>query len=492
MTRIRAIQWGAFAASTTFGITVVAVLAFLQGQTPTTKTTLPAPGVVSTPPTMAAVLASGDQNLRMTNDVLVYQKVKDAVVNITSSRIMTVRVSTGNDLFDRMLPPDQLPTRQVQASSLGSGFVIHPAGYIVTNEHVVEEATDIQCVFCNGEKLEAQVIATDNEHDLAVLKVSPAPGKPLQAVALGASEDLLIGEPAYAIGNPYGYAGTMTRGIISAVNRTLNVSANKSYTGLIQTDCSINPGNSGGPLLNAYGQVIGVNTAIRADAQGIGFAISVSQLRDLLPTFLNTEALNRSQIGFTLEEKRQVLAPDTVTAEVFVKSVQTNTPAAEKGLLAGDKVLTIGGVHPKTVVDALVALAIAKQGDDLGVKVVRGTGVSAKEINILVPVTKAPPPPVETLLLAKMGVKGQTVTPAVAAKYHLSTNQGVYIDTIQPDSPAAKISLQTGDVLYQLGRYYVNSTEDVATLLKTVKDPVDVRIGIVRGNQRGAGTISLK
>ncbi len=201
--------------------------------------------------------------------------------------------------------------RTVPAQSLGSGFVIHAAGYIVTNEHVIDQATEVDVVFSNGEKLEAQVLATDNEHDLAVLKVVPK--KPLVAIALGTSEDLMIGEPVYAIGNPFGFAGTMTRGIVSAVDRKLEVNSSKSYKGLIQTDASINPGNSGGPLINAYGQVVGINTAIRADAHGIGFAIAVSNMRDLLPAFLNPEATNRAQIGFSVEEKRTMTPPATVS-----------------------------------------------------------------------------------------------------------------------------------------------------------------------------------
>jgi serine protease Do len=422
--------------------------------------------------------------------VRVYDSVKDAVVNITSSKIMTVRVSTGNDFFDRMLPPDQLPTRQVQAQSLGSGFVIHSAGFIVTNEHVVEDATDIQCVFSNGDKLEAQVLAADNEHDLAVLKVIPQ--KPLKAAPLGASEDLQIGEPAYAIGNPFGYAGTMTRGIISAVNRTLPVSPTKSYTGLIQTDASINPGNSGGPLLNAYGQVIGVNTAIRADAQGIGFAISISNMRDLLPAFLNPEVLNRAQIGFSLEEKRGTAPPATVSSRILVKSVQPDSAAAAKGLKPGDQILSIAGVKPVSIVDALVALANSKPGDELPILVERGPASSPKEVPILLAVAKAPLPPTEALLLSKMGIKGQTVTPTLAAKFHLTAPRGVYIDSVETNSPAAKAGIQSGDVLVQLGIFYITSADDVATLLKNTKDPVDARIGVVRGNQRGAGTISLK
>ena len=176
MTRIRAMQWGALAAGVSFAVTVLAVLRLSQGQTKP-ATTAPA---MATLPVFPIPTASAD-NLRKTNDVLVYDAVKDAVVNITSSHTMTLRVGTGNDLFDRMLPPEALPTKQVQKQSLGSGFVIHPAGYIVTNEHVVEEGTDVQCVFSNGDKLVAQVIATDNEHDLAVLKVVPLPGRPLKA-----------------------------------------------------------------------------------------------------------------------------------------------------------------------------------------------------------------------------------------------------------------------------------------------------------------------
>ncbi len=211
------------------------------------------------------VTVATEPNLRMTNEVRVYQLTKDAVVNISSTRVIAAPVSSGNDVFDRVFGGQM---REVEAHSLGSGFVIHSAGYIVTNEHVIDQATEVDVVFSNGEKLEAQVLATDNEHDLAVLKVNPK--KPLPAIALGTSEDLMIGEPVYAIGNPFGYAGTMTRGIVSAVDRKLEVNASKSYTGLIQTDASINPGNSGGPLINAYGQVVGINTAIRGIRTGLG------------------------------------------------------------------------------------------------------------------------------------------------------------------------------------------------------------------------------
>jgi serine protease Do len=493
MTQIRAMQWGALAAVLSFSLTALVIWTVspaAAGKPPAASaaaSAAPDPAqwpTASTPLLPSPAAPQSDSNLRLTNDVRVYQMVKDAVVNITSSRIVTARVATGNDFFDTFNPQ----FRQVPAQSLGSGFVIHPSGYIITNEHVVEQGTDVQCVFANGDKLTAQVIATDNDHDLAVLKVNPK--KPLPAVPLGASEDLMIGEPVYAIGNPYGFTGTMTRGIISARDRTLEVSASKSYTGLIQTDASINPGNSGGPLLNAYGQVIGVNTAIRQGAQGIGFAISVSNMRDLLPAFLNPEALNRAQVGFTVEEKRTSKPPATVMASVVVKNVEKDTRAASAGLKVGDQLVAINSTPVNNVVDALVAMTDAKPGDDLSLQVLRGA--SANRLKVTIPVIKAPPPPVEDLLLTKMGVKAQTVTPAITSRSRLAVGQGVYVESIQQDSPAAQCGIAPGDVLIQLGRYRVNSTEDVATLLKTVAQPTDALVVIVRGNTIGRGVISLK
>jgi serine protease Do len=488
MTRFRAMQLGAMVAGASVMLAIVAVLAMTQGQTQapfaTASATLPQ---VATPAPPTPSTLSSDTNLRMTNDVRVYQLIKDAVVNITSSRLITAQVSTGNEVFDRFAPQ----YRQVPAQSLGSGFVIHPSGYIITNEHVVEEGTDVQCVFFDGQKLPAQVIATDNEHDLAVLKVQPK--APLHAIALGSSEDLMIGEPVYAIGNPYGYAGTMTRGIVSAVDRTLEISPDKSYTGLIQTDASINPGNSGGPLLNAYGQVVGINTAIRQGATGIGFAIAVSNMRDLLPAFLNPEALNRAQVGFTVEEKRENHPPSSVNAQVLVKNVTPGSSAQKAGLERNDQIVAVGGASVTNVVDALVDLGSAKPGQSLALEVLRGSdGKPAQRLELKVPVTQAPPPPVEDLLLSKMGIKGQTVTPALVSAHKLAVNRGVYVETVTPGSAGARCGLKEGDVLIQLGRYYVSSVEDVATLLKTVTSPVDAMVGIVRDNSIARGPISLK
>ncbi len=428
-------------------------------------------------------------NLRMTNEVRVYQMVKDAVVNITSTKLVNARVGTGDPFFDQMFGPSII--RTVPAESLGSGFIIHPAGYIVTNEHVIDRASDVQVVLSDGQKLQAQVIATDNEHDLAVLKVTPAKDKPLPAITLGATEDLMVGEPVYAIGNPLGYAGSMTQGIVSATKRNLDVGGGKSYKSLIQTDASINPGNSGGPLLNAYGQVIGINTAIRGDAQGIGFAISVTSLRDLLPRFLNSEALNRAVLGFAVSEIRTLTPPATVVSRVVVTELAASSGAAKAGLAAGDQLFAIDGAPVKTIVDAAVALANAKVGETVVLQVAHA-GEGAKLHEVKVPVVAAPPPESEVILSKRVGIEGKTVTPALAKTEKLAIDAGVLVTSVEKGSPAAEAGLERGDTIFQLGPYYVSSIEDVANLLKSAKPETKVVVGIVRANSRGRTTMKIR
>jgi serine protease Do len=224
-------------------------------------------------------------NLRKTVIVEVVAKTKDAVVNISTTKMIRERVSPfGQDPFFRQF--DVGPMERFSANSLGSGFIVHRDGYVVTNNHVIDHARQISVELDDGRKLPAQLISADPEADLAVLRISDK--KPFPAIELGDSADLMIGEPAIAIGNPLGYSHSVSSGIVSALHRDLeDEQAQEKLKNLIQTDAAINPGNSGGPLLNAYGQVVGINTAIRSDAQNIGFAIPVNRLRDLIPELMS-------------------------------------------------------------------------------------------------------------------------------------------------------------------------------------------------------------
>ena len=249
-------------------------------------------------PTAAEPTSHNGHAQRRTPVVEVFDGAKDAVVNISSTQIVKTRSPFGidqffNDIFD-------LPTRprQFKRTSVGSGFVLHQAGYIVTNAHVVARTAEQKVIFADQREYDAQVVATDHEHDLAVLKIDPP--QPLVPLRLGSSDDLMVGETAIAIGNPLGYQHTVTAGVISALDRTLELRGDLSFEGLIQTDASINPGNSGGPLLNVLGELIGINTAIRGDAQNIGFAIPVDQLRDILPDLLDVERRYRIYTGLKI------------------------------------------------------------------------------------------------------------------------------------------------------------------------------------------------
>ena len=441
-------------------------------------------GLLALTQTLGAQTPPGpEQNLRVSNEVRIYQMDKDAVVNITSTRVVNARVGTGDEIFDRFFGPTVV--RAVPSTSLGSGFVIHPSGYILTNEHVIDRASEVNIVLANGDKLPAVIIATDTEHDLAILKVAPA--KPLQAIRLGVSDDLMIGEPVYAIGNPFGFSGSMTRGIVSALARELTFPGDRVFKGLIQTDASINPGNSGGPLLNAYGQVIGVNTAIKADANGIGFAIGISTVRDSLPQLLQTEVTKRVQLGFTLKESRTIAPPAQIGVAVLIAAVQSGSEAEKVGLRVGDHVVAVGETPADTIVSALVACQEAKAGAVMVLRIER----EGKLYEAKVPVTPAPPPESERILLDKLGVEAISLTPALARQYGLSVSAGIMITSVRKGSPAATGGLQAQDIINQIGPYYVTTNDDAATLLKSATKRTRVRLGIIRGDARGLTMVNI-
>src|SRR3954452_9781653 len=208
-----------------------------------------------------------DYNLRNSPVVDVVKRVRDSVVNIHSER--TVRAPAAEELFS-------LSPSQNRVNGMGTGIVIDPRGYVVTNHHVVEDVSSLRVRLADGTTLPARVLARDTETDLALLKINPP--KPLPVMPLGTTKDLRVGETVGAIGNAYGYDHTVTVGVVSAVGRDVALNKEVKYRSLIQTDASINPGNSGGPLVNMDGELVGVNVAIRAGAQGIGFAIPVDTM----------------------------------------------------------------------------------------------------------------------------------------------------------------------------------------------------------------------
>jgi serine protease Do len=388
----------------------------------------------------AGTQATSDRRaLRRSPIVAVFEQCKDAVVNVSAT---AVRVRTPwEGFFD--LPP-------LVATSLGSGFVIHPSGYIVTNAHVVAQSTQWHVIFADKHEVPARVVALDQEHDLAVLKVE-AP-KPLPTLTLGCSDDLMVGETVIAIGNPLGYQNTCTAGIVSALDRTIRPRQDLTFTGLIQTDASINPGNSGGPLLNVLGELIGINTAIRGDAQNIGFAIPVDHLRDVLPEMLDVERRNGIVMGLKLGHD----------SPARIEAVQAGSPAAAAGLHVGDRIVQVNGQPVHSVIDFWITMLDRKGGDAVALRLDRGGEALVATMTLG---SRAKPDGAK-LLRQMLGIEAQALEPPMARAMGMEGVTGLLVDQVDPDSPAAEIGVHRGDVVIQLGRHAAGSMDEVGDLLE--------------------------
>jgi S1-C subfamily serine protease len=306
-----------------------------------------------------------------------------------------------------------------------------------------------------------------------LLKITDPNGKPFPVLQLGDSSDLMIGEPTIAVGNPMGYSHSVSTGIVSAIHRDLKDTQDKVLlTDLIQTDAAINPGNSGGPLLNAYGQVIGINTAIRSDAQNIGFAIQVNKLRDLIPELMNPAQVSKVEVPLKLSEQRKLSPPANVACFVY-DSAASRAPVS-----------TIDGLGAADLVEAYVDLLKAKVGDTVTLKFTDGKSATV--------VAKAVPQP-DAVLRAKqrLGITIEPLTPMLAEKYKLSEEDGMFVQEVVRGSVGAKAGLQPGDIIFQLGRYRVSSLQDFAALLDRLPESGRVRVGVVRGEQVGYGMLEF-
>jgi serine protease Do len=409
-------------------------------------------------------------NLRKTVTVEVVEKTKSAVVNISTTRLVSQRIPVAMDPFFEQFDVGQ--TRVVPAHSLGSGFIVHPDGYVISNNHVIDRAREITVELSDGRKLQAELISADAEADLAVLKI--ASDKPLPALELSDSSDLLIGEPVIAVGNPLGFSHSVSTGIVSAVHRDLKDPQERVILGdLIQTDAAINPGNSGGPLLNAYGQVIGINTAIRGDAQNIGFAIQVSKLRDLIPDLMNPAQVKKVDVPITLREVRSAQPPAGVLAEVAVVDPSGTSTVAE-----------INGRKPRDIVDAYAILLAVMLDEDVHVKLANG-----KERKLHVGTVPLP----DAIIQAKerLGLVIEPLTPMMAQKYNMLVEDGLFVSQVTRNSAGARAGIEPGDVIVRLGRYKVRTLDDFAAVLQIMPEKGRMRVAVIRGDRVGESILQF-
>jgi serine protease Do len=426
--------------------------------------------------------AAGDStiNLRRTVTVQVVQKTKDAVVNISTRKLVDRRITFGGSPF--IQPFDTGQVVRVPANSLGSGFIIHKNGYVVTNNHVVDRAREISVELADGRKLSADLISADPDADLAILRIHSE--TPLPTLDLGESSDLMIGEPVIAVGNPLGFSHSVSTGIVSALHRDIEPrqpagadaqpvhGEEAALRDLVQTDAAINPGNSGGPLLNAYGQVIGINTAIRGDAQNIGFAIPIDRLRDLIPELMNPSQVTKVDVPLKLVEKRSITEPATI-------SVSLAAPGPN-----GATLQSINGQHPANIIDAYATLLTLKPNQPFEVS---WTNERSEKLT-----SKATPIP-DAIVQAKekFGLTIEQITPMLADKYKLNQEDGLLVDAVDRDSAAAKCGINPGDIIVQVGRVRVASLDDMGALMPRLPDEGSVRVWVIRGDVMGYITLKF-
>ncbi len=428
--------------------------------------------------------ADSGKTLRVTPVVRAYRKASPAVVNISTQRLIAMGprlLGLRDDPFKDFGP--SIFARKVPAINLGSGFLIHPGGYIVTNAHVVHRAQKITVTLADKSRYGAAVVAANPERDLAVLKMAATKDRKFRFLRLARSDDLMIGETVIAIGNPLGYQNTCTTGVVSALNRTLKFVGGTTYSGLIQTDAPINRGNSGGPLLNIAGELIGVTTAIRADAQGIGFAIPADSLLADLPKLVDFERLNRVVVGLGVKQ-----AHGKDGEELLVASVAAGSPAAAAGCKKGDRLLAVNGQALAQLPDYLLAMLAAKAGAKVAIRCER----DGREVNLAVLVRARPKPEGAALARRHFGLSVEAVTPELARLRRLPLEWGMFVTAVERGSPAARLGLRRGDVIFQLGRWYVTDLERLGAILEDVKPGQALQMGILRGNEGALTTIRAR
>lgn len=385
----------------------------------------------------ARAATEADQSLRQTPVVRAVKAVAPAVVNINVAR-----------------PQSNFWGQQRTVKGAGSGVIIDgKKSLVLTNAHVVESATQITVRLQDGREFEAELLGSDPDFDLAVLSLKNASNLP--AITLGDSSDIQIGEPVIAIGNPYGYAHTVTTGVISAMNRSLSTKQGV-FTDFIQTDAAINPGNSGGPLLNILGELIGINTAIHRSGEGIGFAIPINKARRVLDELLASGSVAPIWLGLYGQDldqpTAQALSLDNV-AGLLITEIATGTPAAKGKLRPGDVILSVNNLGVKDKNHYLALIRNYTQADTLRLAFARGGENYSVTLR---------PMPLKLDLVRSLAVQRWGIVLSNKEPKGRRAKGGVLVQSVGPGSPAAKLGMKPGDILYRIGNKRIKKMDDFA------------------------------
>ena len=425
--------------------------------------------------------------LRMTPAVKAIQKAMPSVVNIHTEK-------TAEDA-------DSLsPVKDRKTNGMGTGILVDERGYIVTNYHVVAGVETLRATLADNSSYTARVISYDKRHDLAIIKVDAS--KPLTVLPLGTSSDLMLGETVFAIGNAFGYPDTITQGLISALHRDVEVNEKQGYKNLIQTDASINPGNSGGPLINLDGEVIGINVAIRAGAQRIGFAIPMDDARKIIADLLSGERLSQTFHGAILTDVKK-----GEQRFLRVDGLKPGSPAEQSGLKIGDIVTKIGAIAVTDAADFERACLGRPAGEKVEISFRRGDkGESASmTLATITAGRRTNSEPAQAVVRAQneeaahdkayrlMGIRIVPVAEAERRQLGDKYRGGMKITEVKPQSTAAQNGIHVGDVLVGLHVWETVNYENINYVLDHQQLPTfnPLKFYILRGNETLYGHLQV-
>ncbi len=428
-------------------------------------------------------------------------QVSDAVVNISATQTVETKRKGGggdmqgmppgapfDDLFEEFFKRRQgqgMPEmpRQRKSSSLGSGFVIDPSGIVITNNHVIADASEVTVIFNDGQKLKAEILGKDQKVDVAVLRVKPE--KPLKAVKFGDSDKARVGDWVLAVGNPFGLGGSVTAGIVSARNRNID---SGPYDNYIQTDASINKGNSGGPLFNMDGEVIGINTAILSPSGGsvgIGFATPANTVQPVIEQLQQYGETRRGWLGVRIQNVDDAIAETLnlgAARGALVAGVDDKGPSKPAGIKAGDVIVKFDGKPIKESRDLPKLVAATPVGKDVEIVILRGGKEETKKVKLgrledgekvaSREDGKEKSEPSSPASQNTMGLELSRLTDELRARYQIkdSVKSGVLITSVDPSSNAAEKRLQPGEILLEVNQEPVTDPADAVKKIKALKE----------------------
>ncbi len=415
------------------------------------------------------------------------RKVSPAVVNISSEFEVRKRSNPfsgfGMDpFFDSFFKDffDPGLERRQKRTSLGSGVIIDgKRGFILTNSHVITKTGTITVTLKDEREFTAKIVGADPDSDLAVLQITSK--TPLPAIEMGSSEDIMIGETVIAIGNPFGFSNTVTTGVISAKNRSIKTE-DRVFHDFIQIDASINPGNSGGPLLNINGELIGINTAIYAKAQGIGFAIPINKAKRIISDLIQHGEVIQPWLGLTIQNLDKRLTQYLKVPGnkgVMIKEVVKNSPSHKAGIYDGDIIVSIGTRKILSNNDYKTALRDFSAGDTIKINLWRnGNALNVSVVAALFPLDLA-----GELAYQLLGIKTNNLSTKKRLAYKIITKEGVIITEIHRQSYLYRIGARPGDVIRQIDEITIKNLKNFESAIVKYRYKTSVIILLQRGEQ---------